>query len=140
MRPSGRTAVASVRTSPAPPTARPPRWTRCQSLAKPSTLEYSHIGETNTRLPNFTSRIASGSNRPAICISSCNSSLTRTQRFHRGFVDLRLITINGSGSEVFAKHRHAVLRFGFRRFVLQNVPVFSEAAVLDPDNIRCDPG
>ena len=36
---------------------------KCQSFAKPSTLEYSHIGETNTRLANFTSRIASGSNR-----------------------------------------------------------------------------
>ena len=34
------TAVASVNTSPAPPMARLPRWTRCQSLARPSTLEY----------------------------------------------------------------------------------------------------
>jgi hypothetical protein len=37
-------------------------------LAYPSLLEYWHIGETNTRLANFTSLIASGSNRPAICI------------------------------------------------------------------------
>ena len=33
--PSGVTAAASVRTSPAPPTARVPRWTKCQSFAKP---------------------------------------------------------------------------------------------------------
>ena len=36
MRPSGVTPVASVNTRPAPPTARLPRCTRCQSLAKPS--------------------------------------------------------------------------------------------------------
>ena len=36
VRPSGLTAVASTITSPAPPTARLPRWTRCQSLGKPS--------------------------------------------------------------------------------------------------------
>ena len=29
----GETAVASARTRPAPPTARLPRWTRCQSVA-----------------------------------------------------------------------------------------------------------
>jgi len=46
---------------------------------------------------------------------------------------------DGSGSEAVAKHRQAALRFGFGRFILQNVPVFSEAAVLDPDNIRGDP-
>jgi hypothetical protein len=41
----------------------------------------------------------------------------------------------GSGSEALAKHRHAALRFGFGRLVLQNVPVFGQAAVLDSDNI-----
>jgi len=45
-----------------------------------------------------------------------------------------------SGSEAVAKHRQAALRFGFGRFILQNIPVFSKAAVLDPDNIRGDPG
>ena len=59
----GVTAVASVKTRPAPPTARLPRCTKCQSLAKPSVLEYSHIGETNTRLEKVTPRIVSGSNR-----------------------------------------------------------------------------
>ncbi len=33
IRPSGETAVASAITSPAPPTAREPRWTKCQSFA-----------------------------------------------------------------------------------------------------------
>jgi hypothetical protein len=28
----------------------------------------------------------------------------------------------------------------FGRFVLQDIPVFGKAAVLDPDNIRGDPG
>ena len=41
----------------APPMAREPRWTRCQSLAKPSSLEYSHMGETAIRLRKVTSRI-----------------------------------------------------------------------------------
>src|SRR5574341_177287 len=69
MRPSGVTAVASVNTSPAPPTARLPRWTRCQSFANPSSLEYSHIGETKMRLLNVMPRIDSGSRRRAIeCI------------------------------------------------------------------------
>src|SRR4029077_6634692 len=45
----------------------------------------------------------------------------------------------GSGSESIAKHRQAALRLGFCYFVLQDVPVFSETAVLDPDNIRGDP-
>src|SRR5947208_2949319 len=63
MRPSGTTAVASVNTSAAPPTARLPRWTRCQSVEKPSTLEYWHIGETTRRLASVTERRASGSNR-----------------------------------------------------------------------------
>ena len=38
------------KTSPAPPTARLPRWTRCQSSANPSTEEYWHMGETTIRL------------------------------------------------------------------------------------------
>src|SRR5438270_1932076 len=45
----------------------------------------------------------------------------------------------GSSGETVAKHRQAALRFGFGRLVLQNVPVFGKAAVLDPDNIRGDP-
>ena len=56
IRPSGVTAVASVKISPAPPTARLPRWTRCQSLASPSTLEYWHIGETAMRLRRVSCR------------------------------------------------------------------------------------
>src|SRR6184192_3374553 len=63
MRPSGETAVASVNTSAAPPTARLPRWTKCQSLAKPSTLEYSHIGETMMRLERVRPLRASESKR-----------------------------------------------------------------------------
>ena len=47
---------------------------------------------------------------------------------------------NASGSEAFAKHGQAALRFGFCCLVLQNVPVFGEAAVFDPDNVRGDPG
>src|SRR5579871_4948004 len=63
MRPCAVTAVASVNTRPAPPTARLPRWTRCQSLAKPSSLEYWHIGETAIRLRRTTPRMEMGSKR-----------------------------------------------------------------------------
>jgi hypothetical protein len=41
---------------------------------------------------------------------------------------------------VITRHRQAARRFGFGHFILQNIPAFSEAAVLDPDNIRGDPG
>src|SRR5260221_7582413 len=60
MRPSAVTADASVSTAPAPPTARLPRWTMCQSVANPSGLEYSHIGETTMRFLSVTSRSCSG--------------------------------------------------------------------------------
>ena len=50
MRPSAATWVASVMTSPAPPSARLPRCTRCQSLGVPSSLEYWHMGDTTTLL------------------------------------------------------------------------------------------
>ena len=63
MRPSGVTALASVITRPAPPTARDPRCTRCQSLAKPSSEEYSHMGETAIRLRKVISRIVKGEKR-----------------------------------------------------------------------------
>ena len=63
MRPSAVTAAASVRTSPAPPTARLPRLTRCQSLANPSVDEYWHIGETAMRFLKVTPRSEYGSKR-----------------------------------------------------------------------------
>src|SRR5688500_11540787 len=49
MRPSGATAVASAITRAAPPTARAPRCTRCQSFGTPSSAEYWHMGETTMR-------------------------------------------------------------------------------------------
>src|ERR1019366_6500972 len=55
-RPAGVTAEASTITSPAPPCARAPRCTRCQSVANPSTDEYWHIGETPMRLAKSTER------------------------------------------------------------------------------------
>src|SRR5436305_9761192 len=63
MRPSAVTAAASVSTSAAPPPARLPRWTRCQSLAKPASDEYWHIGETRTRWASSRERSLSGSKR-----------------------------------------------------------------------------
>ena len=50
IRPSGVTAVASAITNPAPPTARDPKCTRCQSPTTPSVQLYWHIGETPMRL------------------------------------------------------------------------------------------
>jgi len=61
IRPRASTAVASVLTRPAPPTARLPRWTRCQSFASPSSLEYWHIGETPMRLRRVNPRRTKGS-------------------------------------------------------------------------------
>ncbi len=62
MRPFADTAVASMITSPAPPTARLPRCTRCQSLAIPSFAEYWHMGETAIRLGKVSWRRVSGEN------------------------------------------------------------------------------
>src|SRR5271167_663914 len=66
IRPSGDTAVASTITRPAPPTAREPRCTRCQSFGKPSSDEYWHIGETAMRLRSTTSFSRKSLNRLAI--------------------------------------------------------------------------
>src|SRR5207237_4501854 len=61
--PSGETPVASCMTSAAPPIARLPRCTRCQSVGNPSTLEYWHIGETKTRFLKVSSRRVRGEKR-----------------------------------------------------------------------------
>ncbi len=50
MRPSSLTHTISVITSPAPPRALAPRWTRWKSPGTPSVAEYMSIGETTTRL------------------------------------------------------------------------------------------
>ncbi len=55
--------MASTKTRPAPPTARLPRWTRCQSSARPSLAQYWHIGETTTRLRNVVPSIVKGLKR-----------------------------------------------------------------------------
>ena len=62
IRPSGTTEVASAITSPAPPRARPPRWTRCHGVGTPSwsSTEYWHIGETMIRLRRWVPRRSSG--------------------------------------------------------------------------------
>ncbi len=62
MRPSGETSVISVKSSPAPPTASPPRCTRCQSSGMPSVAEYWHMGETTTRLATSIPRSRKGRN------------------------------------------------------------------------------
>ena len=62
MRPSRLTSVISVMTRPAPPSARLPRWTRCQSSGMPSSAEYWHIGETTTRFGTTMSRRRNGVN------------------------------------------------------------------------------
>src|SRR5688572_376299 len=66
IRPSGETAVASAITKAAPPAARAPRWTRCQSVARPSSDEYMHMGETPMRLRSVTDLSVNGSNRCGI--------------------------------------------------------------------------
>ena len=49
IRPSGETQVISVKTRPAPPSARSPKWTKWKSLGVPSTAEYIAIGDTVMR-------------------------------------------------------------------------------------------
>ena len=60
IRPSGTTAVASVITSPAPPRATARGGRGASRSGTPSTAEYWHIGETQTRLRTLTSRRAMG--------------------------------------------------------------------------------
>ena len=62
IRPPRDTSVISVKISPAPPTARLPRWTRCHSFGMPSSATYWHIGETTTRLLRTKSRSLKGVN------------------------------------------------------------------------------
>src|SRR5215470_6383181 len=62
MRPIASTAVASTHRSAAPPSARWPRWIRCQSLADPSSAEYWHIGETMIRFRSVRPRSWKGEN------------------------------------------------------------------------------
>src|ERR1700732_2737787 len=71
MRPSGETPAASVKTREAPPTARLPKCTRCQSFAKPSVLEYWHMGETTIRLRRVSSRMVSSSNSMNLPFALC---------------------------------------------------------------------
>ena len=62
MRPSGETQVISTNTRPAPPTAREPRCTRCQSPGTPSTAEYWSIADTATRFSTVMPRSRNGVN------------------------------------------------------------------------------
>ena len=71
--PSGETAVASMIRSPAPESARWPRWIRCQSVAEPSCAEYWHIGATMMRLARRSAPIWSGSNRWLMARRDCAS-------------------------------------------------------------------
>ena len=57
-------------TNPAPPTAREPRWTMCQSVGSPSLAEYWHIGDTNTRLRILRSRRVIGEKSWLLIIAS----------------------------------------------------------------------
>src|SRR5262245_22292957 len=60
IRASAETFVISDITSPAPPTARLPKWTRCQSFGVPSHAEYWHIELTTTRFASFVWRRRNG--------------------------------------------------------------------------------
>src|SRR5512132_2162917 len=66
MRPSGKTAVASMVRSAAPESARWPRWMTCQSVMQPSTAEYWHIGAMTMRLRSSTLPTRNGVKRVLI--------------------------------------------------------------------------
>jgi hypothetical protein len=78
MRPSGATALASIMTRPAPPTAREPRWTRCQSPRAPSSAEYWHMGETTIRFLSSRPRAVKGVKSSATLESSESTIVART--------------------------------------------------------------
>src|SRR5207253_2690642 len=86
IRPSRLTSVISVITSPAPPIARLPRWTRCQSFGVPSSAEYWHMGEQTTRLASTSSRsrkgvnIGGGAGVAGTVTRLCASALDANQR------------------------------------------------------------
>jgi hypothetical protein len=65
MRPSGLTAVASLTMRPAPPMAKAPRCTRCQSVGTPSrsSTEYWQSAGTQRRLRKVVERMLSGLKR-----------------------------------------------------------------------------
>jgi hypothetical protein len=88
MRPAGDTALASTITAPAPPTARLPRCTKCQSVARPSTHEYWHIGDITIRLRSVTPRISISENKWATLIIPYAGTARSAQSQRRaGFMD-----------------------------------------------------
>lgn len=76
IRPSGLTQTISVMVSPAPPSARAPRWTRWKSAGSPSVAEYMSMGETTTRLRSSRPRSRSGVNIGGVAGGQPNSSST----------------------------------------------------------------
>ena len=89
IRASGDTQVISVITSPAPPSARAPRWTRWKSFGVPSVAEYMSIGETTTRFASVSSRsrngvnIGGGAELVAACPRASRGSRTSVRRRRR---------------------------------------------------------
>src|SRR3989338_3136417 len=76
-------------TSAAPPTARPPKCTKCQSCGTPSTAEYWHMWETKIRFLNLSPRKVNSEKSFVDRISAGFSVLMRVKtRFqvheHRG--------------------------------------------------------
>lgn len=75
MRPSGLTAVASVRMRPVPPAARAARCWKCQSPGAPSAgpsgaAEYWHMGAIQRRFGTVSARRVMGS-KSALTAGSC---------------------------------------------------------------------
>jgi len=70
IRPSGRTAVASMVSKAAPESTRWPRWIRCQSVMQPSTAEYWHMGAMTMRFASARSPTRKGVNNTLMPSSS----------------------------------------------------------------------
>src|SRR6185436_2716689 len=86
--------------SPAPPMARLPRWTRCQSFGVPSLAEYWHIGLTTMRLTSDISRNRNGvkigggaapSDARGVAVDSRNHSVTAATSFGSRFARLSYV-------------------------------------------------
>ena len=88
MRASAETQTISVKIRPAPPVARLPRCTRCQSVGMPSTAEYWSIGETTTRFSSVMPRSRNGWNIGTAGLTTSTSKPCRAHVARHHLVDL----------------------------------------------------
>src|SRR5699024_12570591 len=78
LRPSGSIAVSAPNTMPAPPMAKRPKLTSCQSPGAPFSDAYWHIGDATIRLRIFRSRSISGVNSKGLSVGAAEAAPAAT--------------------------------------------------------------